>query len=65
MSYTQNDFIDTAGQKELDCIALARKLTRMYYETDYKDAEKRFAILNRLFGSVGDDVAIDTPFHCN
>ncbi len=65
MYYTKNDFIDTAGQEELECIAQARKLTRMYYETDYKDTEKRHSILNRLFGSIGEDVAIDTPFHCN
>ena len=65
MYYTQSDFIDTAGQEELDCIAQARKLTRMYYETGYKNVKKRCAILNRLFGSIGEDVAIDTPFHCN
>lgn len=65
MYYTQEDFINTAGQEALDCIAQARKLTRMYADTDYKDAEKRQSILKKLFGSIGIDVEIDTPIHCN
>lgn len=65
MYYTQDDFIGTAGEDDLNCIANARKLTRMYYSTDYKDTEKRRTILTELLGHIGENVAIDTPFHCD
>ena len=65
MRYTQSDFVDTANQEQLDCIARARELTRKYYFSDYADTEKRRAILLELLGGMGEDVAIDTPFHCD
>lgn len=65
MHYTQKDFINTAGPAELECIAKARQLTGMYHAADYTDTEKRRSILLELFGNMGEDVAIDTPFHCN
>lgn len=46
-------------------IALARKLTWEYYFSDYGDTKKRAAILGKLLGSIGENVAIDTPFHCD
>ena len=65
MHYTQDDFIDTADQAKLDWIAQARKLTRMYYDSDYMAGEERRSILLELLGGIGENVAIDTPFHCN
>ncbi len=65
MKYEHTDFLETATQDILDGIARARELTREYYNSDYKDMDKRRAILRELLGSVGENVAIDTPFHCD
>ena len=65
MRYTEADFLETAGPKELDEIARARELTRAYAATDYRDAAGRRALLGELFGAIGENVAIDTPFHCD
>lgn len=65
MCYEQSDLIETAGQEKLNWIARARKLTREYYFSDYRDTERKNAILRELLGGMGEDVAIDTPFHCN
>ena len=65
MRYTDADFLETAGPKELDEIARARELTRAYAATDYRDAKGRRAILEELLGAIGENVAIDTPFHCD
>ena len=63
MKYKETDFLETATQDILDRIARARELTREYYNSNYKDIEKRRAILRELLGSVGENVAIDTPFY--
>lgn len=65
MKYKETDFLETAAQDILDGIARARELTREYYNSNYKDMEKRRAILRELLGSVGENVAIDTPFYCD
>lgn len=65
MNYGPEDFLETAGPDTLEQIARARELTREYYLSDYSDTEKRRAILRELFGGMGDNVAVDTPFHCN
>lgn len=65
MRYTDADFLETAGPKELDEIARARELTRAYAATDYRDTKGRRAILEELLGAIGENVAIDTPFHCD
>lgn len=65
MRYTEKDFLETAGPKELDEIARARELTRAYAATDYRDAAGRRALLEELLGAIGENVAIDTPFHCD
>lgn len=59
------DFVETADSGTLKLIANARKLTREYYFSVYEDTEKRTAILQKLLGCMGENVAIDTPFHCN
>ena len=65
MYYEESDFLETADGGTLDLIARARKLTREYYLSDYEDTEKREAILRKLLGGMGENVAVDTPFHCD
>lgn len=65
MNYDETDFLETAGPETLEQIARTRALCREYDRSDYRDADKRTAILRELLGGVGDNVAIDTPFHCN
>lgn len=43
----------------------ARELTRDYNQTASTDASKRKLILSELFGSIGNNVNIDTPFYCD
>lgn len=56
---------DLAPDDDLKIIANARRLTREYFFSDYEDTEKRKKILSELFGSVGENVVIDTPLHCD
>ena len=63
MYYEENDFLETADDETLRQIARARELTREYYHSDYFDTQKRNSILVKLFGSIGENVSIDTPFH--
>ena len=65
MYYEADDFLETADSDTLKRIARTRELTREYYFSDYEDTEKRAAILHELFGGMGENVAIDTPFYCD
>lgn len=65
MNYEAEDFMETADQDALKMIARARKLTRDYYFSDYNDIQKRREILEELLGGMGENVSIDTPFHCD
>lgn len=65
MYYEAEDFLETADPAALRTIARARELTREYARTDYGDAERRAEILRELLGGMGENVAIDTPFHCD
>lgn len=65
MHFETCDFVETASKETLELIARARELTREYYFSDYRDTEKRNAILRELLGGMGENVAIDTPFHCD
>lgn len=65
MYYEERDFLETADSDTLEQIARTRELTREYYLSDYRDTEKRAEILQELLGNVGENVAIDTPFHCD
>lgn len=65
MYYEESDFLETADKDTLKLIARTRKLTREYYLSDYDDTEKRSAILRELLGSIGENVVIDTPLHCD
>lgn len=65
MYYEERDFLETADSETLGLIARARKLTREYYFSDYEDTKKRQAILRELLGGIGENVAVDAPFHCD
>lgn len=65
MNYDKTDFLETAGPETLAQIARVRELRQEYDRSDYRDAEKRAAILRELLGEMGNNVTIDTPFHCN
>ncbi len=65
MYYEASDFLETADDDTLKRIARARELTRKYYFSDYGDTANRTAILRELLGKMGENVAIDTPFHCD
>ena len=65
MHYESSDFLETADSDTLKQIARTRELTREYYFSDYGDMEKRTSILWELLGGIGENVAIDTPFHCD
>ena len=65
MYYEASDFLETADSDTLEQIARARELTREYYFSDYRESEKRYALLRQLLGGIGENVAIDTPFHCD
>ena len=65
MEYTRQDFLETAGPQILKQIARTRELTRKYNQIEYCDTEARAALLRELFGAVGENVEIDTPFYCD
>lgn len=65
MYYESSDFLETAYSDTLKQIARTRELTRKYYFPDYGDTEKRTSIFRELLGGIGENVAIDTPFHCD
>ena len=65
MEYSEQDFLETADPQTLKQIARARELTRKYNQMAYSDTQARTALLRELFGAVGENVHIDTPFHCD
>lgn len=65
MEFEEKDLVATATPDILQEIARAMALCREYYHSDYGDTARRNAILRELFGSIGENVAIDTPFYCD
>lgn len=65
MYYEADDFVKTAEPENLEVIARARALTKEYFLSDYRDKEGRNAILRELLGGMGENVTVDTPFHCD
>lgn len=65
MYYEECDFLETADEDILNRIARTRELTREYYLSSFHDAKKRESILKELFGSIGENVSIDAPLHCD
>ena len=58
-------FIETNSKELTKLHAQARKLTREYYFLDYEDSAKKQEILEKLLGSIGENVAIDMKFYCD
>lgn len=58
------DFISNAPEI-LEIIKRARRLTNKYNQSDYDARTIRRTILEELFGTVGQNVAVDTPFYCD
>lgn len=56
---------DKTPETDLKKIANARRLTREYFLSDYEDTATRRRILTELFGRIGENVVVDTPFHCD
>lgn len=49
----------------LTIIHNARSLAKDYNQTATTDSYKRQSILQQLFGSIGENVNVDTPFYCD
>lgn len=43
----------------------ARKITRLFNETDETESEKRTQLLKELFGSTGETYHVEPPFRCD
>ena len=65
MYYEAKDFVDTESEEKLRWIVRARELTRAYACCDWQDNQRKEEILRELLGRMGDQVAVDNPFHCN
>ena len=65
MEYNKQDFLETAGPQTLKLIARTRELTRKYNQIEHSDIRARAALLRELFGAIGTNVEIDTPFYCD
>lgn len=65
MEYSKQDFLETASPQTLKQIAKTRELTRKYNQIEHSDTEARTALLRELFGAIGENVEIDTPFYCD
>lgn len=59
---TRKDKTDAA---DLQVIAQARRLTQQYSTTDTTATQTRTRILTELFHAIGENVAVDIPFHCD
>lgn len=56
---------DCHNQVFLDLKTRARHLLSRYHELAYEQREERRAVLEELFGSIGDNVSVGTPFICD
>ena len=59
------ELFNTSDSNIAAIIHRARALTSTYNSTVSTDAPKRRQILSELFGSMGTNVNIDTPFYCD
>ncbi|MDM8159650.1 sugar O-acetyltransferase [Labilibaculum sp. K2S] len=59
------EVFNTSNEENQSLIHKARKLTKSYNSTESTDAGNRKDILRELFGKLGDNVNIDTPFYCD
>ena len=65
MEYNKQDFLETAGPQGVEQVARTRALTRKYNQIEHSDSEARAVLLRELFGAIGENVEIDTPFYCD
>lgn len=49
----------------MEIIRKARRLTQRYNQSDFDDRLERRRILEELFGSMGENVTVDTPLYCD
>ncbi len=56
---------NTSDKEILKIIHKARNLTTKYNSTPSTDSKHRKEILDELFGNMGSNVNIDTPFYCD
>lgn len=56
---------NTSDPEIQNIIHRARAITRQYNNTISTDAEKKREILSDLFGKMGSNVHVDTPFYCD
>lgn len=59
------EIFNTSDNEIQSFIHHARKLTNSYNSTPSNNTEKRNEILNELFGEIGNNVNLDTPFYCD
>lgn len=59
------EIFNTSDAEIQAIIGRARELTRDYNQTASPNPSKRKQILSELFGSIGSNVNIDTPFFCD
>lgn len=65
MPYNEKDLLETSSPELCREIAKARELTRRYNQLPHDDVAARRAVLEELFGEMGERVEIDTPFYCD
>lgn len=65
MEHPNRCICDGPTPEVLRLIANARRLTHAYAQTDYTETELRTRILQDLLGRIGENVMIETPFHCD
>lgn len=59
------EIFNTSDKYIQSLIHKARKLTKTYNSTESTDSDIRYSVLKELFGSIGSNVNIDTPFYCD
>lgn len=59
------EIFNTSDEEIQKIIHNTRKLTKEYNSTISTDSWKRRKILTELFGNIGNNVNIDTPFYCD
>lgn len=59
------EMFNTSDPEILKIIHEARRLTKAYNATPSTESDERQVILKKLFGEIGTNVNIDTPFYCD
>lgn len=59
------EIFDTSNPEIQDIIKRARDITKEYNYLTSTDTIRKQALLRELFGNIGNNVSIDTPFYCD